>query len=105
MPRRGHDDDDRPRDPRGPRRPLGRALSRPREGAVHDEVALRLRAQEQRYTAGRRAIVSVLERADRPLTVPEIMKRSRPGAVPVSSAYRNLAALVDAGAVHRVAGT
>jgi len=48
--------------------------------------------------------VAVLEAAERPLTVPEVIERAEPGAVPLSSAYRNLSILADAGAVHRVLG-
>jgi Fe2+ or Zn2+ uptake regulation protein len=81
---------------------LGRALN-PRTGDVHDHVARRLRTEELRYTPGRRAIVDVLKAAERPLTVPEILERSR--SVPLSSAYRNLTALLQAGVAHRVAGT
>lgn len=82
-----------------------RAVSRPHTPDPHDEVGRRLRGLEQRYTTGRRAIIDVLRATDRPLTVPEIVEAARPGSVPVSSAYRNLTALVDAGVVHRVAGT
>lgn len=70
---------------------------------IHDEVGVRLAAVEQRYTAGRKAIVAALAAADRPLTVPEITSRSQ--SVPVSSAYRSLTALVEAGVVRRVSGT
>ncbi len=59
---------------------------------------------EQRYTSGRRAIIAVLDAAERPLTVPEVIERAESGSVPLSSAYRNLGILVEAGAVHRVAG-
>lgn len=72
---------------------------------LHDEVAVRLAALEHRYTAGRRAIVNVLEWSDRPLTVPEMIERVDRGKLPVSSTYRNLTVLVEAGVVHRVAGT
>ncbi len=70
----------------------------------HDEVAAGLARVEQRYTPGRRAIIDVLARAERPLTVPEILAAAGP-AVPQSSAYRSLTVLIDAGAVRRVAGT
>lgn len=68
-------------------------------------MGIRLAALDQRYTVGRRAIIEVLDGVERPLTVPEIVARAKPAAVPVSSAYRNLTALLDAGVVHRVAGT
>lgn len=72
---------------------------------VHDEAADRLTALDQRYTMGRRAIVDVLAASDRPLTVPEILERAERGAVPQSSAYRHLTALLEAGVVHRMSGT
>lgn len=59
---------------------------------------------DQRYTRGRRAIVAVLEAAERPLTVPEVVQRAEPGSVPLSSAYRNLSILAEADVVHRVVG-
>jgi len=63
-------------------------------------VAARLRAVDQRYTAGRQRLVELLERADRPLTVPEILELE-PALAP-SSAYRNLTVLVEAGVVARI---
>lgn len=56
---------------------------------------------ELRLTAHRRAVLGVLEHCDRPLTTDEIAERSR---VPRSTVYRNLAELVEAGVVVRVAG-
>lgn len=67
---------------------------------LHVAVADRLRGDGQRYTSQRRTLVDVLESADRPLTIPEIV-RSHPD-LPQSSVYRNLAILERAGAVHRV---
>ena len=72
------------------------------EATLHDEVAVRLAALDQRYTANRRRLVDVLAAADRPLTIVEILAAA-PG-VAQSSAYRNLTVLADAGAVRRVAG-
>lgn len=69
---------------------------------VHEGAAARLRQQEQRYTANRRAIVEALSLADRPLTVPEVLERG--DRMPQSSAYRNMALLEDAGIVHRIVG-
>lgn len=63
-------------------------------------VAERLRAVDQRYTSGRQRLVELLEQADRPLTVPEILE-IEPDLAP-SSAYRNLTVLVDAGVVARI---
>jgi Fur family transcriptional regulator, ferric uptake regulator len=69
---------------------------------VHDEVSLRLAAADQRYTPMRRVLVETLGTAGRPLSVPEIL-RAAP-ALPQSSAYRNMTALIDVGVVRRVAG-
>ncbi|MBU6317868.1 MAG: transcriptional repressor, partial [Acidobacteria bacterium] len=54
-----------------------------------------------RLTAHRRAVLGALEASDRPLTAEEVVQAS---GVPVSTAYRNLAELVDAGVVARVTG-
>lgn len=71
---------------------------------LQTEVARRLAAVEQRYTTGRRELVDVLERSDRPLTVPEILDAAGT-SLPQSSAYRNLTVLADAGVVRRLLGT
>jgi Fur family ferric uptake transcriptional regulator len=60
-----------------------------------------LAARELRLTAHRRSVLAVLEAGDRPLTTDEVAAAS---GVPVSTVYRNLAELVDAGVVVRVAG-
>lgn len=67
---------------------------------VHDRVAGRLAEVGQRYTRRRRAVVEVLVAADRPLTVPQILEARRDLAL--SSAYRNVAVLEEAGVVHRI---
>jgi Fur family transcriptional regulator, ferric uptake regulator len=67
---------------------------------AHETASLRLRRITQRYTSQRRSLVSILGGADRPLSVPEILKKDRKLAQ--SSAYRNLAVLERAGVVHRV---
>ncbi len=72
------------------------------DAAVHREIALRLAGFEQRYTPLRRALVEVMARAGRPLTMPEILDGSP--ELSQSSAYRNLSALVEAGAARRVSG-
>lgn len=71
-------------------------------GRLHDEVGRRLAALDQRYTPHRRRLVDVLSSAGRPLSIPDILRVAR--SIPQSSAYRNLAALADAGVVRRVAG-
>jgi Fe2+ or Zn2+ uptake regulation protein len=68
---------------------------------LHVEIGHRLAGSGQRYSPVRRQIVDALARADRPQSVADLVT-----AVPelaVSSAYRNLGVLADAGAVTRVA--
>ncbi len=54
----------------------------------------------QRFTTGRRALFGALVRAGRPVTIAEILQEEP--RLPMSSAYRNLAILQQAGAVRRV---
>ncbi len=56
---------------------------------------------ELRLTGNRRSVLAVLEHSPRPLTVEEVVAAS---GVPMSTAYRNLAELVEAGVVVRVNG-
>src|SRR4051812_19823834 len=67
---------------------------------LHMEAARRLRTIDARYTSKRRALVEVLERADHPLAMPELMEAN--GSLAQSSVYRNLAALELAGIVRRI---
>lgn len=67
---------------------------------LRDTVAARLRSDGQRVTVGRMALVDVLGRARRPLTLPEILDRA--STIPTSSAYRNLLVLEAVGVVHRI---
>jgi Fur family transcriptional regulator, ferric uptake regulator len=69
----------------------------------HAEIAVRMAQVEQRYTKARRALVETLAAAGRPLSIAEILAATP--ATPQSSAYRNITALIDAGAVRRVTGT
>jgi Fur family ferric uptake transcriptional regulator len=71
--------------------------------SVHEAVGLRLAGLDQRYTRRRRVLVETLARAGRPLTVPEIVAMAP--EIPLSSAYRNVTALIDIGVVSRVAGS
>lgn len=73
------------------------ALSAATATAVLQVLAVR----ELKLTAHRRAVLGALEQSDRPLTADEVVQRS---GVPQSTAYRNLAEMVDAGVVSRVAG-
>jgi Fe2+ or Zn2+ uptake regulation protein len=67
------------------------------------KVAARLRRVGQRYTWGRRAVVEAIVRAERPLTAVELVAAGQ--ELPQSTTYRNLAALEQAGVLHRVVGT
>jgi Fur family transcriptional regulator, ferric uptake regulator len=67
---------------------------------VHTTAAQRLRADGQRYTGSRRALVDLLDAADRPLTIADLLERDR--GLAQSSAYRNLAVLERAGVVNRL---
>jgi Fur family ferric uptake transcriptional regulator len=69
---------------------------------VHEGVAARLKAARDRYTTSRRAVVDVLLRSPQPLTVDEIVDRSR--GLATSSVYRNLSILENSGVVRRLAG-
>jgi Fur family transcriptional regulator, ferric uptake regulator len=68
---------------------------------LHVEIGHRLAGSGQRYSPVRRKLVDALAGADRPQSVADLV-----AAVPelaVSSAYRNLSVLADAGAVDRLA--
>lgn len=67
---------------------------------LHATAAERLRADGQRYTASRRALVESLAAAERPSTIPELLG-AEPGLAQ-SSAYRNLAVLEQVGIVRRI---
>jgi Fe2+ or Zn2+ uptake regulation protein len=69
-------------------------------GDAHQTAAARLRADRQRYTVNRRALVEALATAAGPLTITQLLAERIDLAQ--SSAYRNLAVLERAGVVHRV---
>jgi Fe2+ or Zn2+ uptake regulation protein len=64
-------------------------------------VESRLSELGQRFTPQRRAIVSALAAAERPLTVPEVIERTD-HRLSQSSVYRNLGVLADAGVLRRL---
>ena len=74
-----------------------------RAGDLHGVIEQRLRRADQRYTAGRRAIVGLLVSAGHPVSISDIADRL-PG-LPRSSAYRHLTDLEAAGLVRRVAAS
>jgi Fe2+ or Zn2+ uptake regulation protein len=67
---------------------------------LHEQATLRLRRIGQRYTTQRRALVEILKKATRPLSVPEINRAAR--GLPQSSIYRNIAVLEQADVVHKL---
>lgn len=80
----------------------GAGRGRDNAGSVHAEVEARLAALEQRYTSKRRALVDSLLAHDRPVTIAQIVTGA--GQVPLSSAYRNLTLLCEAGVARRLMG-
>jgi Fe2+ or Zn2+ uptake regulation protein len=72
-----------------------------RNGDLHDIIEQRLRQADQRYTAGRRAIVGLLVSAGHPVSIGDISDHLP--EVPRSSAYRHLTDLESLGLVRRVA--
>ena len=67
---------------------------------VHAVATTRLRSDGQRYTTGRRALVTALLASARPVTIPQLLDHGR--GLAHSSVYRNLAVLERAGVVHRI---
>ena len=63
-------------------------------------IEKRLRSAAQRYTAGRRRLVSLLIENGQPMTLPELLASDR--SLAQSSVYRNLAVLEQVGAVTRI---
>src|SRR5215475_15853318 len=91
----------RPAPPR--RRHISRRAAMPAEGIageLHDTAERRLRRIDQRYTAGRRAIIELLVSAGHPVSIGDIAE-SLPD-LPRSSAYRHLVDLQAAGLVRRI---
>ena len=77
---------------------------------VHVEVSRRFVQHDQRYSVKRRAIVALLENSDRPLTITDMLQRSKAvkgtkNEIAQSSLYRNLVVLEQVGAVQRVFST
>jgi Fe2+ or Zn2+ uptake regulation protein len=67
---------------------------------LHSTAAARLRAAGQRFTPARESLVDALAGAGKPLTIADVLAACL--GLPQSSAYRNLAALEQAGVVRRV---
>lgn len=67
---------------------------------LHELVAGQLRRARQRYTTGRKAIITWLGELSRPVTVQELLDAG--AATSISSLYRNLSVLEQCGSVRRV---
>lgn len=67
---------------------------------LHRTVAERLAQRDHRYTRGRRTIVDALSRTRGPVTLPDLLAAAP--ALALSSTYRNLAVLEEAGVVRRL---
>ena len=68
---------------------------------LHTIVEARLRLVDQRYTRSRRHLIELLDRADHPLSIADIVHLLPD--LPRSTAYRNLVDLQESGLVRRVA--
>lgn len=67
---------------------------------IEEEVAGLLKTADQRFTSGRRSLVSVLKKGGGPLTITQILDLDK--SLPQSSVYRNLTILEEVGAVTRI---
>ena len=67
---------------------------------LHAQVGSKLAQQGHRYSRGRQELVEVLIRAERPMTLPDIVA-AEPGLAQ-SSTYRNLDVLVRCGIIRRI---
>ena len=67
---------------------------------LDDEINALLRKADQRYTKGRRALVTVLLAGGQPMTIPQILETG--DGLAQSSVYRNLVVLEEVGAVTRI---
>src|SRR5690606_24124455 len=67
---------------------------------LHTTASQRLRGAGLRHTRARRALVDVLAAADRPLTIPEILREA--ASLAQASAYRNLNELMARGVTPRL---
>jgi Fe2+ or Zn2+ uptake regulation protein len=63
-------------------------------------ISERLSEHDLRYTRGRQAIVAGLRAAEGPVTLPELLELST--GLALSSAYRNLSLMEEAGVVRRL---
>lgn len=67
---------------------------------LHSSATELLRSRGHRYTGARQRIVAVLERADAPLTIPQLLELD--GELTQSTAYRAVAILEEVGVATRI---
>ena len=79
----------------------GKLLVPAPDTGMHDEISRRLARAGQRWTGGRRRVVDAFARATAPLAVQDVHDAVQPG-VPLSSLYRIISDLVDAGVLIRL---
>ncbi len=72
----------------------------PTEERLHTTASELLRRKGHRYTQGRRRLVAALHAARAPATIPQLV--SHDDELTMSSTYRNLALLEEAGVVARI---
>ena len=77
------------------------SVNRTSADGVATRASTTLQKAGQRLTRHRVAVMATLRTSDRPVTAEEVAKLS---GVPLSTAYRNLAELCDAGVAVRVGG-
>ena len=66
---------------------------------VHDEIKRRLAHHDIRYTGGRQAVIKALQRVTGPQSAADLHKRIK--SVPLSSLYRSLTVLDEAGVLRK----
>jgi len=67
---------------------------------IDDEVASLLSDADQRFTSGRRRLITALQKGGGPMTITQILEHDK--TLPQSSVYRNLTILEEVGAVTRI---
>lgn len=75
------------------------AVSQLSPSDIHEEVRSRLANHEIRYTDGRQAVIRALQRVNGPQSAADLHKRVK--SVPLSSLYRSLTVLDEAGVLRK----
>lgn len=75
------------------------AVSQLSASDVHEEVRKKLAHREVRYTGGRQAVIRALQRANGPQSAADLHRRIQ--SVPLSSLYRSLTVLDEAGVLRK----